>query len=276
MTAKKRHGSGYDVHAAAQFWSRRLQSVEPLSAVLTYNVPPPLNQAYDTWERKTLQALLPSGMKNRKALDIGCGVGRIAVSLAKAGAYVTAVDISADMLATCRNNASKGKVLKRMRFVQSSAHQISFPNEKFDIITCFGLLEHLPARQRTACMNKALGVMTARGKLFVVVNNKKCIFLKNHYTTTAQKPDGYYVSMVGLDWLELFCKRKNVRYTVKAANPFYAIAHYYIFSHFKGCSISEQELKSICSQAVKLDLQCPLNEKMTEQLSSHYIVEIRK
>ena len=275
MTAKKDNHSGYDMHAAAQFWSRRLQSADLLSAVLTYNAPPELNRAYDKWERDSLQKLLPSGIKHKKALDIGCGIGRIAILLAKAGAHVTAVDISSDMLKTCRKKANKNKVLNRMQFVQSSAHQLSLPKEKFDIITCFGLLEHLPVRQRTACLNKALSLLKARGRLYVVVNNKKCIFLKSRYTTSTQNPDGYFVSMVGLNWVTLFCKRKNVRYAIKAANPFYAITHYYMFSQFESCSISEQEFKSICTQAVKLDLQCPLEDKITEQLASHYIIEIR-
>src|SRR6516162_7742029 len=55
-----------------------------------------------------------------KAVDIGCGTGRQALRLAAAGAHVTAIDFSTEMLNRARNKPSA----ERVKFIQ---HDITKP-----------------------------------------------------------------------------------------------------------------------------------------------------
>ena len=45
------------------------------------------------------------GIEGKRILDIGCGTGLLSVKLAKQGAEVTGVDLSADMLAVAEERA---------------------------------------------------------------------------------------------------------------------------------------------------------------------------
>jgi len=266
---------GYNPEAAARFWSRRLKATDPLAAVLTFNGPRALNRAYDTWETTSLERLLPKAMRRKHALDIGCGIGRLTVLLAEAGAEVAALDLSPDMLARCRARARRRGVASRITSVRGSAHDLSGIEEKFDLITCFGLLEHLPARQRKACLERAFGHLKKRGRMFVVVNNKDNFFLNTGYRLKRQKPNGYYVSLVGMDWLEKVCDRQNMSLTLKAANPFYALTHYHLLPNRKALGVSEIELNRLSRQACELDLAHPLNGPLPRRLASHFMVEIK-
>jgi len=57
----------------------------------------------DTQEALLLNALAP--MAGRRVLDVGTGTGRAAIGLAKAGATVTGVDASNEMLEVARIRA---------------------------------------------------------------------------------------------------------------------------------------------------------------------------
>ncbi len=268
-------GKKYDPAAAGEFWSGRLESTDPLAAVLTYNAHPALNRAYDRWERELLRSLLPATTKRWTALDIGCGIGRIAVELAKAGADVTAVDVSEKMLAACRARARRNRVSARVTTVHGSADRLPVAS-RYDVITCFGLLEHLPPAVRAGCLREALNRLKARGRMYVVVNNHRNVFLARQYPLQEQRADGYFVGLVGLPWLRQYCTRRGFRVTVRGANPFYALTHYHLLPHRKRLKLSEREIAHLCALAGSLDLAHPLDGPVPDRFASHYFVEIRK
>lgn len=74
-------------------------------------------------------------------LDIGCGVGSVDLYLANAGARVLGIDISTNGIKIAKQNVSKLKI-RNAKF-----RKISFPNkipnDKYDIILCLEVLEHL-------------------------------------------------------------------------------------------------------------------------------------
>ena len=177
-------------NATASYWSNRLKAVDPLAAVLTYNAPRAINQAYDRWERASLSANLPS-LEKKRALDLACGIGRITIELAKAGANVTAVDISASMLSACRVRARRAGVVNRVTLVESPVHRLPNDLGPFDVITCFGLLEHLKPSERTACLSSAFVSLKKNGRMLVVVNNSACAFLKRRSAKSPKRFDGY-------------------------------------------------------------------------------------
>jgi ubiquinone/menaquinone biosynthesis C-methylase UbiE len=264
----------YDAIRAGSFWSERLKSTDPLSAVLTYNAPAELNRAYDQWERQSLFRALPRSMRGKRVLDLGSGIGRLSIPLAKLGAEVIAVDPSDGMRRHLAKQAKKLQVDKHVTPVSASADQIPFGDRIFDIAVCFGVLEHLPEEARKTCLSELIRVVNRRGKIFVVVNNYENALLKEHYELKSQRRDGYFVSLVGVEWLQRQCRRFNATATIRSANPFYAMAHYYLQPNLKKSGISKTEFAALCSQLPQLDASHGLTEPLCQKMASHFLVEI--
>ena len=180
----------YDATAAGRFWTRRLEDTDPLSAVLTYGAPESLNRAYDVWERQSLLSLLRPSLSGKKALDLGCGTGRIALTLAIGGAEVTALDVSEGMLVYLRTQTHRKRVASRVTCIEASSTAIPATDNAFDIITCFGLLEHLPEAARRKTLLEAFRVLKRTGRMFAVVNNTECVFVQHQYGLKKQRGDG--------------------------------------------------------------------------------------
>ena len=78
----------------------------------------------------------------RDILDVGTGTGRAAIHFASGGAYVTAVDASAAMLAVARERAAAAGV--SVKFQIGDAHALDFPDRSFDVAVCLRVLMHTP------------------------------------------------------------------------------------------------------------------------------------
>lgn len=82
-------------------------------------------------------------LKNKKIIDIGCGGGILSESLAQLGAEVTGIDMSADVLNAARCHLEKS--LLAIHYQQITAEEMAAHHpEKFDVVTCMELLEHVP------------------------------------------------------------------------------------------------------------------------------------
>lgn len=69
------------------------------------------------------------------AIDLGCGGGHVAYTMAKYARRVTACDLSADMLAAVSATA-KSKSLANIDTVETSAEKLPFENGSFDFLGC--------------------------------------------------------------------------------------------------------------------------------------------
>jgi len=79
-----------------------------------------------------------------KALDLGCGVGRKSILLAKHGFEVTGVDIAAEAISQAKQNAQEESVA--IRFLAADATDLSFlGKEKFILILDWGNLHGIEA-----------------------------------------------------------------------------------------------------------------------------------
>ncbi|MEE8149223.1 MAG: class I SAM-dependent methyltransferase [candidate division Zixibacteria bacterium] len=267
----------YDKQASSKFWSKRLKSTTSLAAVLTYNAPLELNEVYDKWERGSLKKVLPVVLSGKKALDIGCGTGRISLTLAKLGAEVTGVDLSEAMLDRLEQDARKKRLLSNILPINSSSDDLPFLDKSFDIVTCFGLLEHLPQTVRRRTMFEAARVLKGNGKMFVVVNNDECVFLKGSYRMKRQDENGYFVTLVGIDWLESICKKLKLKPKVIAANPNYAAIQYMLSKHNDSNDrLNQVSLKKMLRLSLEQDLAGQFESDLVVKLGSHFLVEIRK
>ena len=273
---RSKSSSKYDSAAADHFWSKRLHSTDPLSAVLSYGAPKVLNQLYDRWERQALAKSLPRSLHNRRALDIGAGIGRISLILAKLGAETTSVDISSAMLKRLSQRARTAGQSKCVHTIQSSSHEIPLPDRAFDIVTCLGLLEHLPEPVRRATVAEAARLVKRSGKIYMVVNNVENPFLSRNYPLKRQRSDGYFVSLVGLPWLRKTAHEYSLSLRILAANPWYSLVHYHLYPYLKDLKISPAEFNRICRFALKLDDDTCLPTATERLFASHFLVELRK
>src|SRR5205823_1341194 len=116
----------------AAFFDRAAQHTEPASLVID-----PL-----AWQRYTRAGLrrrfnkeyrfrLLGDLAGKSLLDVGCGDGLNAVMLARMGARVTGVDVSAGALEVARRRAEVNGVADRLRLVCAPIERAELPERSF-------------------------------------------------------------------------------------------------------------------------------------------------
>lgn len=83
------------------------------------------------------------GLAGKKVIDVGCGGGILAESMAKHGALVTGIDMGEAPLEIARLHGLESGV--EVDYQQSTAEEYA-TNHKglFDVVTCMEMLEHVP------------------------------------------------------------------------------------------------------------------------------------
>jgi SAM-dependent methyltransferase len=76
-------------------------------------------------------------------LELGCGTGRIAMPLGRAGASLVGIDRSAEMLARARTRVRRGRLTKRVRLVQGDIRFLPFASEFALVMAPYGILQSL-------------------------------------------------------------------------------------------------------------------------------------
>lgn len=83
-------------------------------------------------------------LNGRSVVDIGCGGGILAESMAAAGADVTGIDMAEGPLAVARLHQLESGASVDYR--QSTAEELAAANAgQYDIVTCLEMLEHVPS-----------------------------------------------------------------------------------------------------------------------------------
>ncbi|MBD1558321.1 bifunctional 2-polyprenyl-6-hydroxyphenol methylase/3-demethylubiquinol 3-O-methyltransferase UbiG [Vibrio sp. S9_S30] len=83
------------------------------------------------------------GLFGKKVLDVGCGGGILAESMAKEGAEVTGLDMGKEPLEVARLHALETGT--KLDYVQSTVEDHAAENpERYDVVTCMEMLEHVP------------------------------------------------------------------------------------------------------------------------------------
>lgn len=82
--------------------------------------------------------------KGKKVLEIGCGIGTDTINFARAGAIVTAVDLSDKSLELARIRAEIFDL--DINFHQGDVENLSkvIPVDEYDLVYCFGVIHHTP------------------------------------------------------------------------------------------------------------------------------------
>ncbi len=82
----------------------------------------------------------------QRVLEIGCGIGTDTINFARAGALVTAVDLSPRSLELARQRAGLFGFTDRIQFVEADAERLSEYVEPaaYDLVYSFGVIHHSP------------------------------------------------------------------------------------------------------------------------------------
>jgi 2-polyprenyl-6-hydroxyphenyl methylase/3-demethylubiquinone-9 3-methyltransferase len=83
------------------------------------------------------------GLFGKKVLDVGCGGGILAESMAKEGAQVTGLDMGKEPLEVARLHALETGVT--LSYIQSTIEDHALTHQQhYDVVTCMEMLEHVP------------------------------------------------------------------------------------------------------------------------------------
>jgi 2-polyprenyl-6-hydroxyphenyl methylase/3-demethylubiquinone-9 3-methyltransferase len=83
-------------------------------------------------------------LRGQRVVDVGCGGGILAESMALRGATVTGIDLASKPLGVARLHALEGEV-DRLEYREVSAEALAAEQPgAYDVVTCMEMLEHVP------------------------------------------------------------------------------------------------------------------------------------
>lgn len=110
--------------------------------------------------------------KGKKVLEIGCGIGTDTINFARAGAKVTAVDLSDKSLEVAKTRATVYGLLDKITFFHANAEELSrvVPVETYDLVYSFGVIHHTPEPENA--INEIRKYMDSKSTLKIMVYNR--------------------------------------------------------------------------------------------------------
>jgi 2-polyprenyl-3-methyl-5-hydroxy-6-metoxy-1,4-benzoquinol methylase len=107
--------------------------------------------------------------RGKRVLEVGCGIGTDSINFARAGADLTAVDLSGESLAIAKQRAGVMGVADRIQFVQANAEELTsaVSGEPYDLIYSFGVIHHTPRPERALTEMRELAAPGGTLKLMV-------------------------------------------------------------------------------------------------------------
>ncbi|MBO6658979.1 MAG: class I SAM-dependent methyltransferase, partial [Pseudomonadales bacterium] len=107
-----------------------------------------------------------------EVLDVGCGTGAFVVQAAIKGLEVTGIDTFQESdgmdLKIALSRVAELDINIRTQFVGGSALNLPFPDHSFDVVTTFGMYEHLLPDRRQGALKEMYRVLRPGGFIFFV------------------------------------------------------------------------------------------------------------
>jgi 2-polyprenyl-3-methyl-5-hydroxy-6-metoxy-1,4-benzoquinol methylase len=138
-----------------------------LGAVCSYGMPAFYNGYIHWLQQRALESWLQV-RPGARVLEIGCGVGRWSLPLARAGAQVTGLDLSAPMVAEARRRAADQGLSAGCRFMVADVAEFDL-GERFDLILSVTVLQHVldPWRFRRS-VDRLASHLSASGRMILL------------------------------------------------------------------------------------------------------------
>ena len=124
-------------------------------------------------------------LQGKRVLDVGCGGGILAESMARRALHVTGIDLAAKPLGVARLHALEAGVVNLdYREVATEALAAQRPHE-FDVVTCMEMLEHVP--DPAAVVRACSTLVRPGGWVF--------------FSTLNRNPKSFVLAIVGAEYL---------------------------------------------------------------------------
>ena len=126
-----------------------------------------------------------ANLEGIKVLDVGCGGGILAEALSKLGAQVTGIDASEQTIGVAQNHSNA--VGSNVSYYQTTIEEFiaNKPEEKFDVITCLEMLEHVPSPGEI--IKTCSTILKDDGDIF--------------FSTINRNPKSYLFAIVGAEYI---------------------------------------------------------------------------
>jgi SAM-dependent methyltransferase len=125
-------------------------------------------------DREDVAFFVEAAQEAESMLEIGCGTGRVLIPAARAGVEVTGLDLSARMLAVCRQRLEResAAVQSNVRLVQSDMREFDL-GRTFPLVTVpFRPFQHLlTVEDQRSCLHAVRRHLTAGGRLILDLFN---------------------------------------------------------------------------------------------------------
>ena len=135
---------------SVRYWETRARQFAHegagLAAVCSYGMPHFYNRAIALTQQRALAPWLwpakPSHAAgpHASALDVGCGVGRWSIQLARGGYRVTGLDLSSNMIERAREHAATSGAECVFSVADATRFQLG---RRFDLVLCVTVLQHI-------------------------------------------------------------------------------------------------------------------------------------
>ena len=142
--------------------------------------------------RDSIKALVPLFKKEKvkKVLDLGCGTGRHTIFLAQQGFLTIGSDNSQSALDITQSIAKEAGI-ENILLLQNDMTSIPCPNEHFDAIVCYDVIQHGLLKDTKKSIDEMKRVLKKNGLIFVGAVSTK------HYSygTGKEIEQGTFVGM---------------------------------------------------------------------------------
>ncbi len=135
------------------------------------------------------------GLNGKKVLDVGCGGGILAESMAALGADVTGIDLGEAPLAVARHHLKQSH--QHVEYRRISAEDLAREEPAtFDVVTCMELLEHVP--DPTSTVSACAALVKPDGHVF--------------FSTINRNPKAWLFAIVGAEYVLKLLPRGTHKY----------------------------------------------------------------
>jgi len=129
-------------------------------------------------------ASITGGLSGKRVVDIGCGGGILAESMARQGAITVGIDLARKPLKVAKLHSLESGIAVDYREISAEALAESEP-ASFDIVTCMEMLEHVPSP--SAVVAACARLVKPGGKVF--------------FSTLNRTPKSYLFAIIGAEYL---------------------------------------------------------------------------
>lgn len=134
-------------------------------------------------------------IRDKVVLDVGCGGGILAESLASAGGKVTAIDVADKVLEVARLHLHQSGLSVNYESI-TVEEKCSSAGAEFDLVTCMEMLEHVP--EPVSVVRSVAGLLRPGGNAF--------------FSTLNRTPISFLLGIVGAEYIARICPRGTHRY----------------------------------------------------------------